>query len=162
MPDPQRPKHPFGMRGYIAALSFAGVVLFIFGLALDALLRLMGIGVVLGIEAFWSAFLGTVCSFFIARLFWRMGLVTLPQYMVGAFAVMTPIAIISFVPLSQLIGAQVDMPWLGQDVSDDHAIALTVYLRLGRAAVLVPIYLMAFYWYYHIHLWMAPKRYGDP
>ena len=66
------------------------------------------------------------------------------------------------VPVSQLIGAQVDMPWLGQDVSDDHAIALTVYLRLGRAAVLVPIYLMAFYWYYHIHLWMAPKRYGDP
>jgi len=158
VPDNPATRRPYTRRGFVLALLFAGGVLFFVGLVLDVALRLGGIGVSVWIEAFWSATLGTICSYFIAPMFWRMGLVTLPQYMVGAFAVMSPIAILSFIPLSQLIGPQVEMPWLDPDAPADHAIALTIYLRLARAAVLVPIYLVAFYWFYHVHLGMAPRQ----
>lgn len=157
MSPPDTDLRPYEHRGYVAALLFAGGVLFVFGLIFDAVLRGFGIGVAPWFEAFWSALVGVTVSYFVARLFWRMGLVTLPQYLVGAFAIMAPIALLSFLPVIRLFGSTIEMPWLEADVSQHHAIALTVYVRLARAVILVPIYLTAFYWFYHIHLRMRPE-----
>lgn len=146
------------MRGYVSALCFAGLVLFLIGLGFDSVLRAFGIGIAPWFEAFWSAFVGVVVSFFVARLFWRMGLVTFPQYMLGAFTIMAPIAILSFIPVAQLFGNTIALPWLSETASDHHAIALTIYIRLARAVILVPVFLGAFTWFYHVHLGMEPEK----
>lgn len=155
----EHPKpRPFTQRGYITALVFAGICLFVFGLAFDAVLRAFGIGVAPWFEAFWSAVVGVIVSYPVARVFWRMGLVTYPQYLIGAFTIMAPIALLSFLPVMLLYGTTIEMPWAGVIIPQEQAIALTIYVRLARAVLLVPVFLAAFTWFYHVHLRMEPKR----
>lgn len=156
MKQDQSERRAFTWRGYTSALAFAAVVLFVVGVALDAMLRATGIGISIWFDAFWSAVVGFGASFFVARMFWRLGLKTLPQYMIGAFAVMAPISILSFIPLTQIFGAAITVPWITDDASPHHAVAMTVYIRFARAVILVPIFLAAFYWFYHIRLRMEP------
>lgn len=151
------PPRPFTWAGFVMALAVAGLAQFAVALGLDAALRQAGLALHPWRDAAWSVLVGGISSFFIAPVFWRMGLVNLPQYLIGAFAVMAPITVLSFVLLASVDRGLIAAPWAAAHLPG-HAIALTAYVRLIRAVVLVPVWLGAFYWVYHVRLNMAPRR----
>lgn len=148
---------PFRWSGFITALCFAGCVQFVAAVGIDAILRGFGIALHPWCDAACSVAVAATASFFVARLFWRLGLVTLGQYMVGAFCLICPITVVLFLMLYMQDRALFQAAALDPDVAWHQAIGLSAYVRLIRATVLAPVFLAAFYWFYHVALGMAPR-----
>lgn len=155
---PSDSPRPYRRRGLLAALGFAASALFVAALALDRGLRGLGIAMHLWADAAWSVAVATVAAYFAARLFWRVGLTSLAHYMIGGFALMTPLTIASFLGPYLVDATLIRTNWIAAPQTLGHQILLTTLVRLIRAALLVPVFLLAFYWFYHVHLRMAPER----
>ena len=142
----------------LRALIISASIMFVFGLVMDNTLRLFGVGISAWLDALWDSLLAIFCGFFLAPVFWRIGLVTFSQYMLGAFALVVPIAGTSFAVLSQFYNVWIEVPGIDSAAYPDQHIAITAYVRLIRAMVFVPIFLAAFYWVFHIVFAMAPRQ----
>lgn len=152
---------PFQWPVFLLSLVLGAFVMFMFGLAIDNVLRIFGVGISAWFDAFWDAFVTVFFGAFVAPIFWRIGLVTFPQYLLGALALVVPISIISVLVLSRFHNVGIDVPGIDSDVFPNRFFAVTAYVRLIRAMIDVPVFLAAFYWIYHIAFGMAPKRNAD-
>lgn len=148
---------PFTWRGFMLALVMSSVIMFFFGLVMDNTLRLFGVGISPWKDALWDCVMATFFGSLIAPIFWRLGLCTFPQYLLGAFALVVPITICSALVLSQFHDVRIVVPGLDAVSFPNQSFAISAYVRLIRAVIYVPVYLASFYWIYHIALRMAPK-----
>lgn len=133
---------------YLLAHALAGLILFLCALFIDNLMRQFGVDIHAWKEALASALAGIVFSIPLLRVLWRLGLVTIPQYMLGAVTLFIPATLLS------LIGVYFFQPILidiaGIDVNNtSQSWATTIYLRIARSAILFPIYIAGFCWVYH-------------
>jgi hypothetical protein len=151
---------PFTWQGFLAALFLSSVAMFFFGLAMDNALRLFGIGISAWQDALWDSCMAFFFGSFVAPLFWRIGLITFPQYLLGAFALVVPITIISVLALSRFHDVRVEVPGIDALSFPDQSFAISAYVRLIRAVIYVPFFLGVFYFIYHVLIGMAPK--GHP
>ena len=131
--------------------------MFGFGLIVDNLLRAFGIGISGWFDSLWDSILASFCGFIVAPIFWRIGLVTLPQYLLGAFALVVPITLVSILILSQFHNVGIEMPGINHQSHPNQYVALTAYIRLFRSMIFTPVYLACFYWMFHVALGMKTK-----
>ncbi|WP_419914541.1 hypothetical protein [Hoeflea sp.] len=151
-------QQPFQWSGFFLSLFGASTVMFLFGLLMDNTLRAFGIGISSWFDSLWESFLGTFFGSFIAPIFWRIGLITFPQYLLGAFALVVPITILSVLFLSQFRDVGISVPGIDSELHPNQHFATTAYIRLFRAMLFVPVYLAFFYWMFHVSLGMKPRR----
>lgn len=163
-PPVLRLKRPTEMQSFrwsifLFSLFVSASVMFLFGLAMDNTLRLFGIGISSWFDSLWDSFLGVFFATFIAPVFWRIGLVTFPQYLLGAFALAAPITIISVLVLSRFYNVSIEVPGINSAAFPDQSFAVSAYVRLIRAVIFIPVFLWVFYWVFHICFGMAPKSF---
>lgn len=148
---------PFRWPAFLISLFASFVAMFLFALVMDNTLRAFGIGISNWFDSLWDSALATVCSFFIAPIFWRIGLVTLPQYLLGASALVIPTTIISVLILSQFHDVGISVPGIDSQTHTTQYLAISAYIRLFRSILCVPVYLGVFYWMFHISFGMDPR-----
>ena len=149
---------PFRWPAFLISLFASFVAMLLFALVMDNTLRAFGIGISNWFDSLWDSALATVCSFFVAPIFWRIGLVTLPQYLLGASALVIPTTILSVLILSQFHDVGISVPGIDSQTHTTQYVATSAYIRLFRSILCVPIYLGVFYWVFHISFGMAPMR----
>lgn len=154
---PERPQ-PFRWPAFFISLLASSVVMFLFGLMLDNTLRAFGVGISGWFDSLWDSFLGTFFGSFVAPIFWRIGLVTFPQYLLGASALVVPITILSVLVLSQFHNVWIEVPGISSEAHPNQYFATTAYIRLFRAMLFVPVYLAFFYWMFHVSFGMEPRQ----
>lgn len=138
------------------ALGLTAAVQLAAALAIDTALRACGVDLHPWRDAVGTVLCALPLTICVPLVSWRMGLITLRQYLAGGFAITAPVLTLVFVMLIAADHALIAPAWLPrQEIPPD--IARTAYFRLIRAAVLVPIWLTAFHWAYHIHLQMIPQ-----
>lgn len=150
--------NPFQWSAFIASLLFSAFLMFLFGLVMDNSLRIFGVGISAWIDAMWDSSMAAIFGFLVAPIFWRIGLVTFPQYLLGAFALMVPITILSVLILSRFHDVGVEVAGIDTESFPNQYFAITAYVRLIRAMIFVPFFLAAFYWWFHVAFGMAPKQ----
>ncbi len=133
---------------YLLAHLGAGLSLLLCALLTDNLMRQFGIDIHPWKEALASSLAGIVFAAPLLLVLWRLGLVTIPQYMLGAITLFIPATLLS------LIGIYFFEPILieisGMNVNNtSQSWAATIYLRIARSAVLFPVYIVAFWYIYH-------------
>lgn len=151
-------KRPFQWDIFIACLGVSGLAVFICGLLMDNMLRLFDIGISPWRDALLSGFFSFLFSIPIAPALWRLGLVTLPQYLLGAMAVFVPLTILSTIVVSPSHDIMIKVPGFDDDAPANQLWALTAYIRLARSAIFVPVFLFTFWFSYHYLCNMDPKR----
>ena len=151
-------KRPFRWSIFIACLAASGVTVSFCGILIDNLLRMFDVGISPWQDAFWSGVFAFLFSIPIAPALWRLGLVTLPQYLLGAMAVFVPLTIVSTIIMSQSYDIMIRVPGVDEDAPANQVWALTAYIRLARSAIFVPVFLFTFWFTYHDLCNMAPKR----
>ena len=156
----KKPKvlQPFKWAGFFISLFGASIAMFLFGVLMDNTLRAFGIGISSWFDAAWESFLGSFFGAFVAPIFWRIGLVTFPQYLLGAFALMVPITILSVLVLSRFHDVGIDVPGIDFETHPNQYFATSAYIRLFRSMLFVIVYLATFYWIFHILIGMEPRR----
>lgn len=158
---PETPQ-PFRWPVFFISLIASSVAMFLFGLAMDNTLRAFGIGISSWFDSLWESFLGILFGSFVAPIFWRIGLGTFPQYLLGASALVIPISILGVLVLSQFHDVGISVPGIDPAIHSTQYIATSAYIRLFRSMIFVPVYLGAFYWIFHISFGMEPRqRKGD-
>jgi hypothetical protein len=148
---------PFTWPGFLGSLFVSAMIMFAFGLLTDNSLRLFGIGISAWKDALWDCVMALFFGSIVAPLFWRIGLVTFPQYLLGAFALVVPMTIVSALVLSRFHDVSIDVPGIDAAAFPNQSFAISAYVRLIRAVIYVPVFLASFYWIYHLALGMAPK-----
>ena len=148
---------PFRWPVFLTSLVIGATVMFVFGLAMDNALRVFGVGISSWFDAFWDSFITIFFGAVIAPIFWRVGLVTFPQYLLGALALVVPISIISVLILSNFHDVGIEVPGIDSEAFPNRFLAVTAYVRLIRAMIFVPVFLASFYWIYHVFFGMAPR-----
>ena len=151
-------QQPFRWPGFFLSLFASSIVMFMFGLMMDNTLRAFGIGISSWFVSLWDSFLGSFFGSFIAPIFWRLGLVTFPQYLLGASALVVPITILSVLVLSQFHDVGINVPGIDSELHPNQHFATTAYIRLFRSMLFVPVYLAFFYWMFHVSFGMKPRR----
>lgn len=153
-------KRPFRWPTFIACLAASGLTVTFCGILIDNLMRMFDIGISPWRDALWSGVFAFLFSIPIAPALWRLGLVTLPQYLLGAMAVFVPLTIVSTIIMSQSYDIMIRVPGFDEDVPANQVWALTAYIRLLRSAIFVPVFLFTFWFTYHYLCNMAPKRFS--
>lgn len=149
---------PFRWPVFFVSLMASSLVMFLFGLLMDNTLRIFGVGISSWFDSLWDACLGTFFGAIVAPIFWRIGLVTFPQYLLGAFTLVVPITLLSVIVLSQFHNVEIEVPGIASDAYPNQLIAISAYVRLFRAMIFVPVYLAFFYWIFHISFAMEIRR----
>ena len=147
---------PFTWPALLGSLFVSAMIMFAFGLLMDNTLRLFGIGISAWKDSLWDCFMAFCCGSIVAPVFWRIGLVTFPQYLLGAFALVVPITIVSAIVLSRFHDVSIDVPGIDAAAFPNQSFAISAYVRLIRAVIYVPVFLACFYWIYHVFLGRAP------
>lgn len=148
---------PFRWSILFVSLVLSCTVMFLFGLLMDNLLRMFGVGVSAWFDSLWDSLLTVACGMVFAPVFWRIGLVTFPQYLLGAFTLVVPISLASVLVLSQFHDVGIGVPGIDADAFPSQHIAITAYVRLIRAMLFVPVFLSVFYWMFHVAFGMSPR-----
>ena len=149
---------PFRWDIFLLCLTAGGVAIFIVGIVFDNLLHIFDVSISSWREALWSAVFGVLFSIPIAPMLWRLGLVTLPQYLLGAMAVFVPLTILSALLMSGFYDIKITVPDFDNDAAASQVWALTAYIRLARSAIFVPVFLITFWFTYHRVFKMEPRR----
>ena len=120
---------------------------------LDNTLRYFGIEIHPWKEAVFSGLAGIFFSSLFVPVLWKLGLITVPQYILGALGVFVPATLISLAVIYHFHPIIIDIAGLDFDSTDDSkAWAISIYIRILRSAVLFPIYIFAFWLIYHKYL----------
>ena len=141
--------NPFRWDIFVLSLAISGFATFIAALVMDNTLIQFYLIISPWRDAMWSAIFATICSFFVAPIIWKIGLVTFPQYLLAAMAVFVPLTVLS----TLLMGLHYDIIIsISKDIVDlpeNQKWVLTAYIRLARSAVLIPVYLLVFWYVFH-------------
>lgn len=124
-------------------------------LVLDNVLRQYGVDIHPWREAIISGAAGIFFSSLFVPLLWRLGLVTVPQYMLGALGLFIPATLLSLFVVYAYQPVLIDIAGFEFTPDDNRAWAMTAYIRISRSAVLFPTYIFAFWLIYHKYLGRA-------
>jgi len=149
---------PFGWRPFIIALLASGAATGVSALILDEILIAYGVSLTRYWDAFYSGFFGLGFAGPGILIVWRLGVVTLQQYLLCSFILMSPLTILSLVFVSITQDVVLQAPWDPAMTISAHDLAYTGYVRIARSAILVPIFLIAFTLVYHRHYGCSPRK----
>ncbi|MEM8754216.1 MAG: hypothetical protein AAGF90_14665 [Pseudomonadota bacterium] len=140
---------PFAWGPFILGLFAGSGASLLVALPLDA--ALIGFGVPLHPwrDALWSAFFGLVFAGPGILAVWRIGITTLPQYILGSMILFAPLTVISLLIANVVDDMVLTAPWAPGEEISAHDLAYTAYVRIARSAVLVFPFLIGFCAVYH-------------
>lgn len=148
---------PFDRNRFLAAVCVGGVILFLVALALDRVLISFGVELHPWRDAFFSGFFGIIFGAPGILAVWRMGVVTLRQYILAALILFAPLTVLSLIVLAAVDDVVIDAPWVGGEAISAHDLAFTAYVRIARSALLTPFFIAAFWWLYHRRWGCGPR-----
>lgn len=149
---------PFRWDCFMACILSGGVAVFITGILIDNILQMFNIGISSWQEAAWSGIFSVIFSAPIAHVFWRFGLVSLPQYLLGATGLFVPLTILSALLMTLFWDIRITAPDFDGNALPSQVWALTAYVRIARSAFFVPVYLLTFWFMFHRVCRMKPRR----
>src|SRR5262245_11857870 len=120
---------PFCWDYFMICILSGGVAVFFSGLLIDNVLQMFNIGISSWKEALWSAVFSVIFSGPIAPVFWRFGLVSLPQYLLGATGLFVPLTILSALIMYFFYDIRITAPDFDSDAIASQVWALTAYVR---------------------------------
>ena len=126
-----------------------GGLLFIAAYCLDNFLFSLGVDIHPWREAMFAAIGGMFFSSIFIPVLWRLGLITVQQYLIGAIALFVPCTLITLVILGQFQSIKLPMVSLIENGSVERIWAMSIYIRIARSAILFPIYIFFFWLIYH-------------
>ena len=148
-----KPNKKFTWRPFLLTQLPCGLFTILFALILDNLLRQFGVDIHPWKEALVSGLAGIFFSSLFVPLLWRLGLITVPQYILGALGLFIPATLLSLLAIYQFHPIIIDIAGLDLNTqSDSEAWAMTIYIRITRSAVLFPVYIFIFWLVYHKYL----------
>lgn len=148
---------PFGWGPFFLALLGGSVLSLLVALPLDSVLIAFGVDLHPWKDAFWSAFFGLVFAPPGVLLVWRIGISTLPQYILASMILFAPLTVISLLILNVVDDVVLTAPWAEGGQVSAHDLAYTAYVRIARSAVLVFPFLVGFCAIYHWRYGCAPR-----
>lgn len=146
-------RRAFSWSIYLASICFGSAAVVGSGLAIDLVLAGNGIAIHVGFEAMLSAFFGLVFMTPGVLIVWRLGLVTLGQYLLGVVILFLPITL-----LTLLVYPIFDVWIVPPKGSTAETILFSSFVRLLRAAALAPIAILAFWLAYHVLFRADPRK----
>jgi hypothetical protein len=141
---------------FAVCLTAGGLAVFLSGVVIDNILQMFDIAIASWQEAGWSAIFGTIFAAAVAPFFWRFGLVTLPQYLLGATGLFVPLTMLSVAVMNFFWDVRITGPDFGGDAMPSQVWALTAYVRIARSAVFMPVFLLTFWFMFHRVYKMKP------
>lgn len=147
----------FTWGAFALGLGAGGALLLIVGLILDRVLIFAGIELHPWRDAAQSAAFGIIFGGPGLLLVWRIGIVTLRQYILSALILFAPLTVLSLFALALVEDVVLSAPWIDDGEISAHDLAYTAYLRIARSALLTPFFLLAFWSVYHRWLGRAPR-----
>jgi hypothetical protein len=144
-----RTRKPFSLTLFLAVQPVCGVVSFVFAVFLDNALRTIGIDIHPWKEALTAALGGVFFLTTCAPLAWRLGLITLPQYFLAAVWLFMPATIIWLAVGNLFTPIAIDMAQYPADLPDNKVWAISTYIRIVRSAIISPVYILSFWFFYH-------------
>ena len=148
---------PFDRNGFVAAVCAGGVVIFAVGLVLDRMLIAFGVELSPWRDAFFSGLFGVIFGLPGILAVWRIGVVTLRQYILCALILFAPLTVLSLFALAAFEDVVIAAPWAAGGAISAHDLAFTVYVRIARSAVLTPFFIFAFWYLYHRRWGFGPR-----
>lgn len=149
---------PFRWDCFLICMATGGVAVFVSGVLMDNILQMFDIGITSWQEALWSAVFSVIFSVPIAPIFWRFGLISLPQYLLGATGLFVPLTMVSVAIMNIFHDVRITAPDFNSDALASQVWALTAYVRIARSAVFVPVFLLTFWFMFHRVCRMKPRR----
>ena len=149
---------PFRWDCFLICMATAGLAVFVSGVLMDNILQMFDIGIASWQEALWSAVFSVMFSIPIAQVFWRFGLISLPQYLLGATGLFVPLTMASVAIMNIFYDVRITAPDFNSDALASQVWALTAYVRIARSAVFVPVFLLTFWFMFHRVCRMRPRR----
>lgn len=141
---------------YVTSMMMASVSIILFGLLIDTGLIHFGVGIHPWAEATISGTLGFVFATPGVLIAWRLGLVTLLHYMLGTMVLFLPATLMSQVVYGP-ISLYITPP---ESMAEQHGGAPIIYsnfIRLMRAVVLTPVFMLTFWLFYHCIFRLRPR-----
>ncbi|MCI4664138.1 MAG: hypothetical protein MRY74_05395 [Neomegalonema sp.] len=141
---------------YLAAHAASALATMLAALLVDTCLRAIEIPIHPWKDAFLTGVAAFTFSSLLVPLLWRMGLRTLPQYMLGAVAIFAPATLLSLAIIAVFDADSILIKFtdIEGEEEDSYYWALTAYIRIARSAVLLPVYVTIFCAVYHKHFGM--------
>lgn len=148
---------PFDWGRFFISVTAGVAAVFVVALALDHVLIAYGVELSRWRDAAWSAAFTYLFAGPGVLAVWRLGVVTLRQYILTALILFAPLTVLSLIALAAFEDVVIAAPWVAGGEISAHDLAYTAYLRIARSAVLMPCYLAAFYFAYHRWFGCAPR-----
>lgn len=143
----------FTWPAYFLSQIPCGFSVMLCALVVDNALRQFGVDIHPWKEAIYSGAAGMFFATLFMPLVWRLGLTTLPQYMLGALGVFIPATLLSLVVIYQFQSIIIDVAELNFNNQDDNkAWAITLFIRITRSLALFPPYVFVYWLVYHKYL----------
>lgn len=139
----------FEWRPFLLTQLPCGLFTTLCALLLDNTLRQYGVGIHPWREAVISGAAGIFFSSLFVPILWRLGLVTVPQYLLGAVGLFVPATLLSLLVVHFFQPILIDIAGFEFAAGDSRAWAMAVYIRISRSVVLFPTYVFAFWFIYH-------------
>lgn len=151
------PTPPYDRKLFLIAVCAGGAAIFAVGLALDSILISFGVELSPWRDAFYSGLFGVIFGAPGLLAVWRIGVMTLRQYILAALILFAPLTVLSLIALAAFENVVIEAPWAGGEEISAHDLAFTAYVRIARSAVLTPFFIAAFWYFYH-HRWGCGPR----
>lgn len=147
----------FTWKPFLLTQLACGLFTTLCALLLDNSLRHLGIEIHPWKEALISGAAGTFFATLFVPLLWRLGLVTIPQYILGAIGLFIPATLLSLFAVYQFHPIIINFVGIElSSLSDNQNWAVTIYIRIFRSTILFPAYIFAFWLIYHKYLGNKP------
>lgn len=139
----------FGWPQFLVGVVAGAVMIFTVGLVMDQALIALGVPLSPVRDAAYSAIFGFVFAAPGLLAVWRIGIVTLRQYILAALILFAPLTVLSLFLVQLFDDVILSAPWLPTGDIDAHDLAYTAYVKIARSAVLTPFFLLGFWAVYH-------------
>ena len=143
----------------LVALVPTCIITTLVAIFIDQILIENGIAIQPYFEAIVAGVFAFAFSLFVVPLLWRLGLNTLPLYLLGGLALIVPATIVSLAFVSMHSPVMLDFTSMNSKTLQSQVWALTIYVRFARSAMLLPIHITAFWLINHKLLKYSQKNY---
>lgn len=148
---------PYEFRPFAIGVVAGGLAVFAVGLVLDRILISFGVELSPWRDAAWSGAFGVIFGGPGILAVWRIGVVTLRQYILAALILFAPLTVLSLLALAAFEDVVIAAPWAAGGEISAHDLAYTAYVRIARSAVFMPFFIAGFYFVYHRWFGCAPR-----
>lgn len=141
-------KHSQHILPYLKAHLLSALLMVLVALVVDNILRLFALNIHPWKEAVFSGMAGFVFSCFFVPIIWRLGLVSLRQYLLAGIILFIPTTMISLAAKYYFSPLMINMTDI--DIENTSQLwAIMIYIRIARSSLLFPFYIVAFWYCYH-------------